>query len=150
MDQPPHYAHVQKAPLSLILYGVALVSVAGAWMADDKAAMWIAGCVGLVLAIVASSFHHLSVTDQGDRLTVRFGPTPLFGMAVKYSEIVKVEVGRTLILDGWGIHMSLRGGWVWNLWGRDCVVLHLKKGTLRIGTDDPGNLAAFLRGKVSR
>jgi hypothetical protein len=72
----------------------------------------------------------------------------MFGMTVRYSEIVKVEVGRTLILDGWGIHMSIRGGWVWNLWGRDCVVVQLKKGTLRIGTDDAANLEVFLQGKV--
>jgi hypothetical protein len=72
----------------------------------------------------------------------------MFGMTVRYSEIVKVEVGRTLILDGWGIHMSIRGGWVWNLWGRDCVVVQLNKGTLRIGTDDAANLAVFLQGKV--
>jgi hypothetical protein len=44
--------------------------------------------------------------------------------------------------------MSIRGGWVWNLWGRDCVVVQLKKGTLRIGTDDAANLAVFLQGKV--
>jgi hypothetical protein len=37
-------------------------------------------------------------------------------------DIGSVEIGRTLHLDGWGIHMSVRGGWVWNLWGRDCVV----------------------------
>lgn len=45
-----------------------------------------------------------------------------------YSNIPKVETGRTLLLDGWGIHMSVRGGWVWNLWGKDCVVVHMKKG----------------------
>jgi polygalacturonase len=44
--------------------------------------------------------------------------------------------------------MSIRGGWVWNLWGRDCVVVQLNKGTLRIGTDDAANLAVFLQGKV--
>ena len=52
-----------------------------------------------------------------------------------------------MILDGWGIHMSIRGGWVWNLWGRDCVVVHLKKGVLRIGTDDAANLPDFWRRK---
>ena len=53
-----------------------------------------------------------------------------------------------MILDGWGIHLSIRGGWVWNLWGRDCVVVHLTKGVLRIGTDDAENFARFLEGKV--
>jgi hypothetical protein len=50
-------------------------------------------------------------------LVIRFGPIPLFRRTVRYADIQKVEVGRTLILDGWGIHFSIRGGWVWNLWG---------------------------------
>lgn len=53
------------------------------------------------------------------------------------------------MLDGWGIHLSIRGGWVWNLWGRACVVVHFKDDrTLRIGTDDAENLVGFLEGKV--
>ena len=44
--------------------------------------------------------------------------------------------------------MSIRGDWVWNLWGRDCVMVHLTKGVLRIGTDDAENLAALLDGKI--
>ena len=84
-------------------------------------------------------------------LAIRFGPVPLFRRTVRYADIEKVEVGRTLILDGWGIHYSIRGGWVWNLWGRDCVVVHLKNGgVLRIGTDDAENLACFLEGKISQ
>jgi len=49
----------------------------------------------------------------------------LFRRTIRYDDIISAEIGRTTILDGWGIHMSLRGGWVWNLWGRDCVVLQL-------------------------
>lgn len=74
---------------------------------------------------------------------------PLFRRNVRYADIESVEVGRTLFLDGWGIHYSIRGGWVWNLWGRACVVVHFRNGkTLRIGTDDAENLAAFLLCKV--
>jgi hypothetical protein len=51
-------------------------------------------------------------------------------------------------LDGWGIHMSLRGGWVWNLWGRNCVVLRLRKSILRVGTDDAVNLVEFLNARL--
>ena len=43
--------------------------------------------------------------------------------------------------------MSLRGGWVWNIWGRDCVVIR-HSGILRVGTDDAHNLAEFLKGKI--
>ena len=57
---------------------------------------------------------------------------------------------RTLLLDGWGIHMGILGGWVWNLWGRDCVVIYYKNGdNLRIRTDDTNNLVNFLRSKGS-
>lgn len=75
-------------------------------------------------------------------------PIPLFRRIVRYAGIEKVEVGRTLILYGWCIHLSIRGGWVWNLWGRACVVVHFKNGgTLRIGTDDAENLAVFWKEK---
>ena len=56
------------------------------------------------MALLASAFHQLTVEDQGDHLAIRFGPLPLFRRKVRYAEIEKVEVGRTLILDGWGIH----------------------------------------------
>ena len=67
---------------------------------------------------------------------------------MRYADIEKVEVGRTMILEGWGIHFSIRGGWVWNLWGRTCVAVHFRNGgALRIGTDDAENLAGFLEGR---
>lgn len=108
------------------------------------------GCgVGVLIALLAPAIHHLTVEDQGNVLTIRFGPVPLFRRVVRYDDIEKVESGRTLLLNGWGIHLSIRGGWVWNLWGRDCVVLHFKNGgTLRIGTDDAETLARFLEGKI--
>jgi hypothetical protein len=143
------YSHTQKAPLCLILYGSALLCVILGWVVGDTPGMYIAFVVGLVIALVAPAFHYLTVADQGDRLAIRFGPVPLFGRTVEYTNIEKVEVGRTLVLDGWGIHYSIRGGWVWNLWGRDCVVVHLRNGgVLRIGTDDAQNLARFLSGKL--
>jgi hypothetical protein len=145
----PAYFHRQQAPLCLILYGSALLCFGLAWIVGDTAGIFIAGAVGLVIALIAPAFHHLTVEDQGDRLAIRFGPVPLFRRTVQYAEIEKVEVGRTLILDGWGIHLSIRGGWVWNLWGRECVVVHFKNGgVLRIGTDDAENLARFLEVKV--
>lgn len=145
----PAYSHTQKAPLCLILYGSALACVVLASIIGDMQGIFIAGGVGLLIALLAPAFHHLTVEDQGDVLAIRFGPIPLFRRTVRYADIEKVEVGRTLILDGWGIHLSIRGGWVWNLWGRDCVVVHFGNGgVLRIGTDDAENLAGFLEGKV--
>jgi hypothetical protein len=148
--QAPEYAHTQKAPLCLILYGAAGWCFAVAWLIGEPPGTYLAVAVGLLLLFVAPAFHHLAVVDEGDRLAIRFGPLPLFSRTVDYTNIDKVELGRTLILDGWGIHYSIRGGWVWNLWGRDCVVLSLKDGgVLRIGSDDSANLKRFLEGKIT-
>jgi hypothetical protein len=42
-----------------------------------------------------------------------------------------------------------RGGWVWNIWGYDCVVIRMKRGTLRVGTDDADGLVEFLRSRTT-
>jgi hypothetical protein len=145
----PEYSHTQRAPLCLLIYALAVVfTVLGYMVEEAPPIQWLFPPIGLLMFVVAASFHHLIVKDRGDGLAIRFGPVPLFRKAVQYSDIVAVEVGRALLLDGWGIHMSIRGGWVWNIWGRDCVVLHLKKGTLRIGTDDAKNLAGFIEQRI--
>lgn len=118
MDGPKEttgYSHTQKAPLCLILYGSALACIALAFMIGETAGIYIGGGVGLLIALLAPCFHHLTVVDQGEVMAIRFGPVPLFGRTVKYADIGAVEIGRTLLLDGWGIHLSIRGGWVWNL-----------------------------------
>lgn len=144
----PEYSHTQQAPLSLILYAFSLACFSLAWKIGDTLGIYIAGGVGLLIALLAPMFHHLNVKDDGDELAIRFGPMPLFRRSVRYADIESVEIGRTLILEGWGIHWSMRGGWVWNLWGRDCVVVRFHEGgMLRIGTDDPENLARFLEAK---
>lgn len=75
-------------------------------------------------------------------------------MRIQYSEIEKVEQARSTILDGWGIHLSPSGGWTWNLWGFACVDVWYRKGTkvkkVRIGTDDPVGLEAFLKEQISQ
>jgi hypothetical protein len=144
------YSHTQKAPLCLLIYALAVLFIVfGVFVQDAPPIPWLFPPIGLLMFVLAASIHHLTVEDRGDVLAVRFGPMPLFRRTVSYADIEKVEAGRTLILDGWGIHYSIRGGWVWNLWGRTCVVVHFKNGgTLRIGTDDAEHLVEFLRGKV--
>ena len=145
----PEYSHTQTAPLCLILYASALFCLAVGLTIGETPGVYLAVAVGGVLALLGTAIHHLTVEDRGDRLAVRFGPLPLMRTAVNYADIGKVEVGRTLLLDGWGVHYSVRGGWVWNLWGRACVVVRLRNGgTLRIGTDDAENLARFLESKT--
>ena len=105
----PDYSHTQKAPLCLILYGSALACFVLAWIIGDTSDIFIVGSVGMLIAVLAPAFHHLTVVDRGEGLAIRFGPIPLFHRTVPYGKIEKVDVGRTMILDGWGIHMSIRG-----------------------------------------
>lgn len=150
MSNKLSYKHVQHAPICLLLYGLAIVFlVLGLVLNTEPPIPWLFPPIGLVIFVLAASFHHLTVEDQIEHLSISFGPIPLFRQTIRYDDIISAKIGRTTILDGWGIHMSLRGGWVWNLWGRDCVILQLRKGILRVGTDDAVNLADFLNQKIS-
>jgi hypothetical protein len=106
------------------------------------------GGVAVMMTVLALSFHHLTVEDEGHRLVIHFGPLPLFRTSVRYEDIESVEIGSTTLLDCCGIHWSPRGGWVWSLWGWDCVIVRRRRGVLRLGTDDAANLAQFLQSKI--
>ena len=60
------------------------------------------------------------------------------------------EIGRTNIIDGWGIHYFPGRGWTYNIWGFDCVKLTLGRKIIRVGTDDAEELAKFIREKIGR
>ncbi|MEO2017770.1 MAG: hypothetical protein ABGZ53_25735 [Fuerstiella sp.] len=147
-DQP--YTHTQRAPLCLLIYTVGVVFLMMSWaLRQIPVIQWVFPLVGLMMLVLAAAFHHLTVRDEVDCLSISFGPIRLFRRVVRYADIMSVETGRTTIVDGWGIHMSFKGGWVWNIWGQDCVILQLRKGLLRIGTDDAGQLADFLNGRLA-
>lgn len=144
------YRHTQKAPLYVPLVALAIAFFGIGWFFHRQLLPFavVMGIAGAVILTLAFSFQHLAVADEGDRLAIQFGPIPIFRKTIRYEDIREVEVGRTTVLDGWGIHMSLQGGWVWNIWGRDCVVVH-HSGITRIGTDDAQNLAQFLNSKIA-
>lgn len=148
-----NYEHTQKSPLHFLLYGVAL-TMAGAALfiiapQEMTAAFVLLFCAFLVL-ISALSFGYLRVVDHGDRLTIRYGPLPLFRKSFPYAAMTAVEPGRSSIIDGWGIHYVPFRGWTYNLWGFDCVKITMGQKLVRIGSDDVENLTAFLRGKIRK
>lgn len=148
MSEVATYRHTQKAPLGLMVYAVAIGMFLGAWFTDLQSVSLILMFVGALILILGAAFQQLTVEDEADQIAIRFGPFPLFRKSVRYEDITDVEVGRTTLIEGWGIHMSPRGGLVWNLWGRDCVVLTLQNSVLRVGTDDAENLASFVNSRL--
>jgi hypothetical protein len=54
------------------------------------------------------------------------------------------------MLDGSGIHGIAGRGWIYNLWGYDCVAIELANGKrVRLRSDDPRGQASFLEGRVA-
>lgn len=143
------YEHVQSAPLHLLLWVSAAGTATAAATANDPVGRLVLVVGSLLTAVLAASFGRLTVRDEGERLAIRFGPLPLFRRFVPFGEIESAQTGRTTLLEGWGIHLSPGGGWVWNLWGRDCVDLQLTGGRrLRVGTDDPEGLLRGVRSRI--
>lgn len=146
---PASYRHTQEGPLCLMLYAMGAATLAFTWLARaDRSLAGILLGSALLMLLLAAGFHHLRVEDRGDHLEVAFGPLPLFRRTIRYADIRSAEPNQTTLLDGLGVHFSLRGGWCWNIWGRDCVLVRLDRVVLRIGTDDPQGLANFLNRKL--
>jgi hypothetical protein len=143
------YEHVQRGRLHIIFWAVAAVMVAGASLASSsRAAEGFALAVAGIFVLCALMFGTLTVRGDGECLTLRYGPLPVFRKRVRYADVTAVEPGCTSIIDGWGIHYIPWRGWTYNLWGFGCVKLTLGKRVLRVGSDDVENLAAFLKAKI--
>jgi hypothetical protein len=72
----------------------------------------------------------------------------LLSKRFRYADITGVEIGRTFILDGWGMHFMPGRGWTYNIWGFGCVKLTLGGKIIRVGTDDAEGLAKVIQAKT--
>ena len=143
----PTYDHTQKGWLHWLLITIAAVIVVLAVLQPDAAIF--AAILAPFILLLALCFCQLRVRDDGDALAVRFGPIPLFGTRVPYRDIRHAEADRSALVDGWGVHWVPTRGWIFNIRGRDCVKLDLGKRTVRVGTDDPQGLAAFVSSRIA-
>jgi hypothetical protein len=143
------YEHTQRAPLHWLLTLPALAMLSMGWFVRDQPQLlWLQLAVAATLFLLSLMFRRLTVRDEGQQLSVRFGPLPGFGTRVAYDEIQSVQPARSSWLDGWGVHWIPGRGTTYNLWGFDCVELKVRGRTLRIGSDDVSQLVAFLESKT--
>lgn len=144
------YEHTQTGPLDLILLAVAAAVGTGAHFSDGQPAVKY-GLLFLsaVFVLEAASFANLTVRDDGERLAARFGWLPIYRWNVRWDTIESVATSRTSLSDGWGVHWLPGRGWTINLWGYDCVELRVKGRTVRIGTDEPAELAAYIQERIA-
>ncbi len=142
----PQYEHTQEGPVHLILYGLAATFVGIAWFSSGRGMPYV-GMLALagLMIFFALCFQRLTVRDEGEWLAIRYGPLPLFWRRIPYASMTAAEVARSDWLDGGGIHYIPGRGWIYNLWGRDCVKLQLGNKKVRIGTNDVEGLLRFLK-----
>ncbi|MCO6044602.1 hypothetical protein NG895_11855 [Aeoliella sp. ICT_H6.2] len=145
------YQHTQHGYFHLLMYPLAAAMLVAAWWTRaEMAPTLILGLASLLFVLVGFCFQTLTTVDLGDRLELRFGPLPMFRKSIPYADIQTAEAGKSLWIDGWGIHWVPGRGWTYNLWGFDCAVLRVDGRTVRIGTDDPEGLVTFLRERIGR
>jgi len=145
----PEYEHVQKGIIRPVLYGCAVVCLAIAWSTrDTPPQVVIFAASALFCVLLSAAFAHLSVRDEGDRLSIGFGPVPIFRKSIFYKDITTVQKDRSHFLSGWGIHLTKKG-WLWNIGGFDCVCIEMGKKRTLVGTDDPDGLTTFLLSRIN-
>ncbi len=142
------YNHTQYGRWSYILFALALLTFGIAAGSHQPPVVVILLVAAAIFALCGLVFGSLTICDEGDNLALRFGPLPLLYKTIRYADITGVEVGRTTILDGWGIHFMPGRGWTYNIWGFACVKLTLGRKIIRVGTDDADELANAIREKM--
>lgn len=142
------YEHTQKGPWRFLGYFFALIFVPVIWAAGDEpmAVLALGGAMLLTVAL-CEGFSRLTIRDDGDQLSVAFGPPPVWHTHIAYRDIESIERDRSTFLDGWGVHWLPGRGTIYNVWGYDCVRIKTPKRTVRLGTNDVDQLVAFLTAK---
>ncbi len=129
------YEHTQRGTV----VQVALVAGALACFGLSQilpAPSFVVPVVVAMVVICAYMFSSLTIRVSDRALHWCFGPGT-FRKELALTDIKSVEVTRTRLVEGWGIHRTARG-WLYNVSGFDAVLITLHGGkTILLGTDEP-------------
>ena len=143
------YNHTQTGRWHWLLVIIAVTLVVIGWQVPDEGPLIAFLAAAAFMLFLASLFSHLTVEDDDDRLSIRYGPVPLMGKRIAYDDMRAARALRSSFFEGWGIRYLPGRGWMFNLWGYDCVEITQTNGRiLRVGTDDPSGLLEFLQTKL--
>ena len=152
LDALPTYQHTQRGPWSFVLLAVVASNLTLAvrlWGNEPAWASWLFLSVALLMTFMTFCFQSLTTTVSETSLRVHFGPIPLLEKKVLLEEIVSVRPEKSSLLDGWGVHWTPGKGWIYNMWGFDCLAINLGTRHFRVGTNDPDQLCEVLERAIS-
>jgi len=143
------YAHTQYGRIYWIICGPIILALWIIAIVHPIPAMTETIVISIAILIALILFGILTVNGDDRELSFHFG----LGIIKKrflYTDIKSAQKVRNHWFWGWGIRWFGRG-WLYNVSGLDAIELSLKNGrALRIGTDEPDRLLAFLTTKIGK
>jgi len=145
----PSYAHSQwmwplwvALPAASAAGVIALLADLGP---DDARVAIVVAVAGLAVLLVLGK---LTVEIDDALLQWRFGLLGWPRWRLPLADIAAVEKAGSTLAEGWGIRRT-REGMLYNASGRLAVRLRLRDGrTIRLGSDEPERLAAFIAARL--
>ena len=132
------YQHRQFSPWPLAALG--LVSALSAAYTAKGCKRRASSLPSLGFALFVLQFCVLSTRVDESGLSWNFGLGFPSGF-IAFDEIAGVELAKTKLWEGYGIHWTPRHGWLWNAAGRDAVRIRKRHGAvITIGCDDAAGL----------
>ncbi len=129
----------------MLVVAIPVILILGFWAALTPVPY--AALTSIALIIILVLFSTLTVEGDSEALRFYFGPG-IIRKRMPYANIKSVKKVRNYWFYGWGIRWY-GAGWLYNVSGLDAIELVLSSGTkLRIGTDEPDKLVAFLSTKI--
>ena len=140
------YRHTQLGRLGLAI-GVPVMLVAAALAFRDAVAGGL--IVSVVAAFILLSLCSLTTVVSDNDVQVWFG-VGLIRRRIALNRIASAAAVQNHWIYGWGIRW-IPNGWLWNVSGLEGVELALVNGRrFRIGTDEPEQLSAAIRGALRK
>lgn len=140
------YRHTQIGYLMIFVVGSGLYLLLNFFYLHGFNIFFVA--VFALLAVCLLLFAALTVTVEGQNLSIRFG-IGIIRKKFPVREIDSTEVVRNPWYYGWGIRKT-PDGWLYNVSGLLAVELRMKNGEkYRVGTNDPLGLREALEGVMA-
>jgi hypothetical protein len=141
------YEHKQFSPLALLSLVPAGIAFARYGFQGPRRNARLA-------ALAATGVCSIPFTKLTTRVDER-GVSWAFGFgfprgSISFDDIAAVQMTQTRMMEGFGIHWTLRHGWLWNVAGWDAVMIRKTNGrAVTLGSDDAQGLYDAIRSHVS-